>query len=60
MSVNRKRVKLSYINVMRNYTAITKNEGDFVILTWENVHALLLKSSVKLYILLLVNTNNRP
>lgn len=44
---------------MRNYTATIKNEGDFVVLTWKNGHALFFKNSVKLHTLsfLLKNTD---
>lgn len=40
---------------MRNYKAITKSEGDFVVLTRKDVHAVLLKSSIRWDILSLFN-----
>lgn len=40
---------------MRNYKVIPKSEGDFVVLTRKEVHAVLLKSSIRWYILLLFN-----
>lgn len=56
MSLNRERVKLRCINIMRNYTGITNNE-DFLLLIPKDVHILLLKTSVRLYILLLLKKN---
>lgn len=56
MSLNRERVKLRCINIMRNYTGITNNE-DFLLLIPKDVHILLLKTSVRLYILLLFKKN---
>lgn len=46
LNVNKKGVKLWCINTMRNYKAITKSEGDFVVLTRRDVHTVLLKSSI--------------